>query len=81
MRTLNLVPAYGRDYNSKKAIIEHLEKNLDFMIADRSCLWDGKVANLEEMKPMYDVIYIRYGKLRKVCAIDMRKVEVKQRGL
>ena len=51
------------------------------MIADRSCLWDGKVANLEDMKPMYDVIYIRYGKLRKVCAIDMRKVEVKQRGL
>lgn len=44
---MHLIPAYGRDYKSKKAIQADLEANKDFVIADISSQYDGKPVNLE----------------------------------
>ena len=74
-KRINLVPAYGRDYRSRKAIIADLQKNMDFSIRDISCPWDGKVANLRDLTVSYDTITVRYSKLAKVCSINLKELK------
>ena len=74
-KRINLVPAYGRDYRSRKAIIADLQKNMDFSIRDISCPWDGKVANLRDLTGSYDTITVRYSKLTKVCSINLKELK------
>tara|TARA_R100000808_G_C2142907_1_gene150689 strand:+ start:231 stop:461 length:231 start_codon:yes stop_codon:yes gene_type:complete len=70
--SIKLVPAYGRDYKNVDKVIKDFHKNLDFRIQDVGCPWDGRMANLEDLKHAdYTDIYIRYDKLRKVCQINL----------
>ena len=68
MKTISLVPAYGRDYKSKKEVKEAFNSGKDFKIMDISNPWDGRYASRVELTE-YRQVRIRYSKLRKVCII------------
>ena len=61
-----LVGAYGRTYNSLKAMQEDFDKGLDFRCAS------GRYANKEDLKDFAEVT-VRYGKdFRKVGRLKCR---------
>ena len=67
MKYLTLVPRYGRDYNSAKAVKEAWLAGNDFTVADISSRYDGMAANREDMlneKPI--TVNIRYRKLASI---------------
>lgn len=61
---ITLTGAYGRDYKSKKAVIEDLKKNKDFIINDISNPYDGRPCSpLSDLKGK--MVTFRYSKLTK----------------
>ena len=68
-----LVPAYGRDYRSKKAIQADLkEGRLDFRICDVSSRYDGRYVNGQDLVAEgYTSVWVRYGKLRKIAQVTL----------
>ena len=66
-----LIPAYGRDYRSKKAIQADLkEGRLDFRISDMSSRHDGRYVNGQQLSAEgYTSVRVRYGNLRKVAQV------------
>lgn len=62
---MNLIPAYGRDYQSRIAVLADLKTGKDFVIADVSSPYDGKPVNLQALKGR--TVTVRYSKLRKVA--------------
>jgi hypothetical protein len=70
-RFLHVVPAYGRDYKSKKEILADWNAGKDFQICDMSCQNDGAYVNKEDAEndsALWEV-HVRYAKLSKVMAI------------
>ena len=65
---MTIIPAYGRDYKSKKAALEDYNADKDFIIADISSPWDGKPVNKSQLKDEKGVM-IRYNKLMKICSV------------
>ena len=66
-----LVPAYGRDYKSKKALLEDFNNDKDFKIA-----WTGQYTNKADLEKLFKDIYsvnIRYAKLRKIAVLKKVK--------
>tara|TARA_R100000655_G_scaffold43271_2_gene79510 strand:+ start:422 stop:640 length:219 start_codon:yes stop_codon:yes gene_type:complete len=64
-------PAYGRDYKSKKALLDDWQQGRDFIIANvgRDV---GRYINIHDAKrsaPM--TINARYNKLRNVCVFEV----------
>lgn len=74
MGRLTLVPAYGRDYKSKKEVEEAWKLGKDFMISDMSSPWDGKMINLQDAKADGSLrqVNIRYKKMTQVTVIDVK---------
>lgn len=68
MKTISLIPAYGRDYNSKKEVKEAYDSGKDFRIMDISNAHDGRYASQPELKE-YRQVRIRYYKLQRVMII------------
>lgn len=67
-----LTPAYGRDYNSKRAATEAWESGADFILNDPWSPWDGKPFNVESASEAdYDFVNIRYAKLRRVVRVKL----------
>ncbi len=64
---MHLVPAYGRDYPSKKAVLAAWEANHDFLISDISSPYDGKPVNREQAPT--GTHNIRYKRLTQVCVV------------
>ena len=75
---LILTPAYNRDFASKKAILEHLSQNKDFIINDRFGAYrqyDGKPVNLSQLKKdKITQVTFRYKKLTKTVIIDVSRL-------
>jgi len=71
MRTLTLIPAYGRDYGSQKAVAADFAADKDFIVQDVSCRWDGKMVNRMEMRGHYNQAHIRYSRLTKLTVIKI----------
>lgn len=70
MSTLTLIPAYGRDYKSAKAVIEHWNADRDFVVCDHFSQWNGKAANRQScIEAGITSVRIRYNKLTKVVNI------------
>ena len=68
---ITLIPAYGRDYKSKKAVQEDLDNNKDFEVA--SLGQGGRYANASDLLNDNQVnVTIRYGKLRKVGIFSLK---------
>jgi hypothetical protein len=62
---LSVVPAYGRDYKSKKAVMADWNANKDFYVAD---FRKGGYINKMD-KPPGTILQVRYDKNRKVMLI------------
>lgn len=68
LQTLEVVPAYGRDYKSQKEVLADWENNLDFQIV--SVQEYGRYINKQDADRTPDLnILVRYAKLQKVMAL------------
>lgn len=70
---MTLVPAYGRDYKSAKAVREAWIEGKDFQIADMFSADSGRYINNQDCPTC--TINIRYNKLMKLVVISHVKVE------
>mgnify|MGYP000370249627 CR=1 FL=1 len=61
---LTVIPAFGRDYKSAKAVKADFDENKDFMICDMFSPDDGRYVNAEQLKPG-DTLSVRYAKKTK----------------
>ncbi len=67
MSHLVVVPAYGRDYKSKKAVLADWDEDLDFRAMPR-----GQYINKEgAIEHGISSIEFRYGKLAKVFVLEL----------
>lgn len=66
---LTLVPAYGRDYKSAKAVKADWAEGKDFIIQDMSSPHDGRYINNADAKGL--TVGIRYKRLTEVCFIKV----------
>ena len=73
MTDATLMPAYGRDYTSKAALLVDLWAGKDFVC--RMFEYDRDIyANLADLKHAgLGVVKVRYNKLRKVAMVDLNK--------
>jgi hypothetical protein len=62
------VPAYGRDYRSKAAVLADWNADKDFQICDISSPDDGRYINRQD-KPADVALQVRYQRLTKVTVI------------
>ena len=70
---MNLIPAYGRDYKSKKAVQADLDANKDFQIADISSRWNGSYVNKEQLVSQgITQVFVRYQKLTKQMSFKIK---------
>jgi hypothetical protein len=69
---LTLVPAYGRDYKSKKAVQADWDAGKDFLIQDISSPHDGRYINKEDAaKSGIQSVNIRYKSLTQICVVKV----------
>ena len=70
--TLTVSNAYGRDFKSKREILEHYNSNKDFQ--NLNILTSGAIVNKQDAK-RYKVGYlnVRYNNLMKIAVIDVSK--------
>jgi hypothetical protein len=61
---LSVIPAYGRDYKSAKAVQSDFDANKDFQICDMSSPDDGRYVNAEQLSKG-DTLCVRYAKKTK----------------
>jgi hypothetical protein len=69
---ITLVPAYQRDYKSKKAVQADFDAGKDFIIADIFHKYSGKPANKPDLAQSYDKVLIRYDGNRKVAVFKTK---------
>ena len=62
--TITLLPAYGRDYKSKQAVIADFDANKDFILSQFGSPDDGRYINREQVEG--HEVWFRYAKLTKV---------------
>ncbi len=65
---ITAVPAYGRDYRSRAAVLADWNAGKDFRINDVSSADDGHYINKDD-KPADVTLQIRYAQLTKVMLI------------
>lgn len=69
---LTLVPAYGRDYKSKKAVLADWEANKDFLIQDISSPHNGRYINKQDAASLKGTtLNIRYKSLTQICVVKV----------
>jgi len=65
MRYLSAVPAYGRDYKTKKEVLADWKAGKDFLVQDMT---DSGYININD-KPSDVELHVRYKRLTMVCVI------------
>ena len=70
---ITLVPAYGRDYNSRAVALADFNDGKDFVVRDFSNPWDGMKANQEDLV-REDVVKVkmRYRNLTQVFILNVK---------
>lgn len=72
-RKTHLIPAYGRDYKSKAAVLEAWNAGKDFIIANAFDPCDGKPCNIESARAAgWKNVNIRYKGLRNIAVIKVQ---------
>ena len=66
-----LTPAYGRDYNNKKAALEDFEANKDFEHASAPFTGGGAYINKQDI-PAGSSVQIRYKQLTQLCVVKVK---------
>ena len=70
---MTLLPAYGRDYKSKKAAQADFDAGKDFIIADISSPWNGKPVNKVQLKEEgQNEVSIRYKQMTQIAVIKIK---------
>ena len=73
MRIETLVPAYGRDYKSAKAVKADFAAGKDFLICNLFSRYDGKPCNLQDLRQAgFDSVQIRFSGNRKVAVVEIK---------
>jgi hypothetical protein len=76
MPSLILVPAYGRDYQGKDAVLAGFKSGQDFRIIDYFNGLDGKYTSSRDVNQLiasgFTHLEIRYKKLTRCIFIDIR---------
>lgn len=63
-----VIPAYGRDYKSKKEIQKDIDENKDFTVSDISNSSYGRYCNKQDLlRDNYTAMRVRYSQLKKVA--------------
>tara|TARA_Y100001972_G_C7387308_1_gene202458 strand:- start:237 stop:455 length:219 start_codon:yes stop_codon:yes gene_type:complete len=71
MSYLTLLPAYGRDYKSKKSIINDLNSLKDFVISHT-----GQYINKPQFKELNIISFnVRYDQQRKITNINIKDLK------
>lgn len=70
-KTMGIAPAYGRDYNSKKTVLEDWNNNRDFVMTDYDS--GGRYVNRSDLRSegFLGTLKIRYSKNRKVMVLEL----------
>ena len=67
---MTLIPAYGRDYTSKKAVMVDWDAGRDFYVSDFFSPYDGKPTNKHDIERMPNQqILIRYKKMAQIAEV------------
>jgi len=69
MTSLTLLPAYGRDYTSQKAVKKDWNEGKDFVIATMFGGHYGQYVGINDA-PKDAYIFIRYDKKRKIVQVQ-----------
>ena len=69
---ITLIPAYGRDYKSKKEVMADWNANKDFVIQAIMHPYDGKPANKRDMATECNSVMLRYQRLTKVIIVKTK---------
>jgi hypothetical protein len=67
MKTITVVPAYGRDYKNRNDVLADWNANKDFIIQDFFNPYDGKPANKSDLVGY--TVNIRYSNLMKIAVV------------
>jgi hypothetical protein len=59
--SVNLIPAYGRDYKYPSEVVMDWKAGKDFMIADIGNRWNGKYTSIRDWEG--EAVRIRYNRL------------------
>jgi hypothetical protein len=77
MKSLILIPAYGRDYKSQSAVYDDIKAGKDFRIVDYFNGLDGRYINRPQFKDLalagFTNLEIRYAKKTRCIFIDISK--------
>ena len=65
---ITLVPSYGRDYKSKRAVLEAWNAGQDFTICCFGSVDDGRQVNKEDGAA--ESWNVRYNGLRSICPVN-----------
>ena len=70
---MTLVPAYGRDYTSKREVLQDWNANRDFLVADLFSQWDGKPVNRADLERATgpQQVQIRYKRLERIAVVQV----------
>lgn len=74
MKTLTLVPAYGRDYKSKAAVEADWRADKDFQISSIMHPDDGRYINKPQADAEGITAHIRYNALTRIAVINPETV-------
>ena len=64
---MTLIPAYGRDYKSEKAVLADFDANKNFIITDMFHPSNGKLVNKPQLTGQ--TVTIRYKKLTRAAVV------------
>lgn len=70
MRYITCIPAYGRDYKTKKEVLAAWEAGKDFIVQD---MFSSGYINKEDADRQGITVNIRYKRLTQVCVIKPSK--------
>lgn len=73
MKTITVVPAYGRDYKTAKAASADWAQGKDFLVSNVFDPADGKPINLEDAQNAgLDQVTIRFHACAKLCVVKVK---------
>jgi hypothetical protein len=70
--SINLVPAYGRDYTTPAAVLSDWTAGLDFLIADIGSRWNGKYTSSRDWTDQS--VRIRFNRLADFTIIHNNSI-------
>jgi len=71
METIQIAPAYGRDYTSKQKAVIDFDADKDFVIMDIENKYNGKFCNKSQLVGKYEEVRIRYNNNRRIATIKL----------